>query len=488
MKKQIILSLVMYSVLLITLAFIGQGDAAIDINTESQELTILHQQSKILQTPWKVVRVAVTDPAVADVQVLTPDQVLIQGLSIGTTDIILWNEKETQILQKKVVVVLDVEAFTATMSRMFPTSELSLSQSGGSLIIKGCHRNAVNAKLLHEYLEKVKVSYIDMTDVAGVQQVQLQVRVAEVSKSGLRSLGVSWFQGGSDFKSGVSPGGSGTSVLTDIGATNTINGSDVTAFGILPRANIAFFLNALAENQYLRLLANPTLVALNGEEASFLAGGEYPIPVPQSGTGGEATITIEYKEYGVRLKFRPTVLGDNTIRLYVAPEVSELDYANGTSINGTVVPGVSSRKSYTTMELKSGQSFAMAGLLKDTSVASNSSIPGLGALPVLGPLFRSVSYQQGETELLILVTANLIEPLDVDAITAPLPGMLHQAPSDWELYIKGKLESQEPPKINNLDAEWVKRLGLDKLHGPGAWDSYETPAPVSEAELVPADK
>lgn len=487
-QKQFTLISIRNTALLIVLAVISQSYAAVTIDTNTPELTILQQQSYILQTPWKAARVAVTDPTIADVQVLTPDQVLIQGLAIGTTDILLWNENQTQVLQRKVNVVLDVDTFAATLAKMFPTSELTVSQSGGSLIIKGHHRNAIHTQQLHEYLDKVKVSYIDMTDVAGVQQVQLQVRVAEVSKKGLKSLGVSWVQGGSDFKSGVSPGGSGTSVLSDIGATNTLNGSDVTAFGVLPRANIAFFLNALAENQYLRLLANPTLIALNGEEASFLAGGEYPIPVPQSGTGGEATITIEYKEYGVRLKFRPTVLGDNTVRLYVAPEVSELDYANGTSINGTVVPGISSRKAYTTMELKSGQSFAMAGLLKDTNLASNSSIPGLGSLPVLGPLFRSVRYQQGETELLILVTANLVEPLDIDPKSAPLPGFLHQAPSDWELYIEGRMESKEPAKVNSLDAEWLKRLGLDQLNGPGAWDTHETSAPVSQAEIVSANE
>jgi len=369
---------------------------------------------------------------------------------------------------------------------MFPSSVLEVSQSGQNLIIKGHHNNAIYAQQMHEYLDKEKVGYVDMSNVAGVQQVQLQVRVAEVNKIGLKSLGISWVQGGSDFKSGVSPTRGGTSTLTDSSATNLFNGTDVTAFGILPRADIAFFLNALAENQYLRMLANPTLIALNGEEASFLAGGEYPIPVPQSGTGGEATITIEYKEYGVRLNFRPTVLGNNIIQLYAAPEVSELDYNNGTSINGTVVPGILSRRAATTLELKSGQSFAIAGLLKDTVTANNSSIPGLGTLPVLGPLFRSVSYQQGETDLVILVTANLVEPLNIDPKTAPLPGMFHKAPNDWKFYIDGQIESEEPAKVHDLDAEWLKQLGLDQLNGPGAWDSYETPAPVSAADLSPA--
>jgi pilus assembly protein CpaC len=254
---------------------------------------------------------------------------------------------------------------------------------------------------------------------------------------------------------------------------------------------MAFFLEALAENQYLRLLANPTLVALNGEEAGFLAGGEFPVPVVQSGSGGgdsgSSAISIEYKEYGIQLIFKPIVLGDGTIRLYASPEVSELDYANGTTVNGTSVPGILARKAETTIELKSGQSFAMAGLLSNSSNASNSSIPGLGDLPVLGPLFRSVRYQNKETELLILVTANLVEPLNIDPGTAPLPGFMHKAPSDWELYIDGNLETQDPAKLNAVEAKWMSRIGLSDLKGPGAWDSYDAPAPASQADMVPED-
>ncbi|MCI0499669.1 MAG: type II and III secretion system protein family protein [Planctomycetales bacterium] len=468
----------------LTAVLMGQGHAAIAAEAAGGEIAILHRQSQIMQTPWKVSRVAVTDPAVADVQVLTTNQVLIQGLTVGTTDILLWSEDETHVLQKKVSVVMDVDTLTAVVGGLFPSSSLALSQSGENLIVKGQHKNAIHAQQLQEYLEKMKISFVDMSDVAGVQQVQLQVRVAEVSKSAIKSLGISWIQRGSDFSSGVSPGGGIRSTLSDGGGTNTIQDSGLTAFGILPRADIAFFLDALAENQYLRLLANPTLIALNGEEASFLAGGEYPIPVPQSGTGAQATITIEYKEYGVRLNFKPVVLGDNTIRLYTAPEVSELDYANGTSINGTVVPGVLSRKAETTIELRSGQSFAIAGLLKDSVTATNSSIPGLGNLPVLGPLFRSVRYQQGETELVILVTANLVEPLDIDPKTAPLPGFLHTAPNDWELYLEGRIEGQQPAGLDGIDAEWLKRLGLDQVSGPGAWDTYESPAPPSRADII----
>ncbi|MHC4952085.1 MAG: type II and III secretion system protein family protein, partial [Planctomycetota bacterium] len=466
------------------------------------EITILRGQSDILSTPWKVARVAVTDPTIADIQVLTVDQVLIQGLALGTTDILLWSDDDNQVLQKKVRVTLDVEAIRATLGDLFPTSSLQLTESGKNLIVRGSHRNAAHAVQMNEFLSKMGVESIDMTDVAGVQQVQLQVRIAEVSKTGLRSLGVNWLQKGNDFSSGVSPGGAlgglgsigdaaGAASTPTFDVANILGGDGFTAVGILPRADIAFFLEALAENQYLRLLANPTLVALNGEEAGFLAGGEFPVPVVQSGSGGgdsgSSAISIDYKEYGIRLTFRPVVLGDGTIRMYASPEVSELDYANGTTVNGTSVPGILARKAETTIELRSGQSFAMAGLLSNSSSATNSSIPGIGELPVLGPLFRSVRYQQKETELVVLVTANLVAPLNIDMSTAPLPGFLHEAPSDWKLYIDGDIEAQDLAQLDGIDAQWLKKLGLDDLSGPGAWDSYGSTAPASQADVVPDD-
>jgi pilus assembly protein CpaC len=259
----------------------------------------------------------------------------------------------------------------------------------------------------------------------------------------------------------------------------------ITIFGGIPSLDFEVFLQALAENRYLRILANPTLVALSGETASFLAGGEYPIPIPQSGagTGGQPTITIQYREYGVRLLFRPIVLGDGAIRLTVSPEVSELTTINAIEIGGVSVPSLLTRKMETTLELKSGQTFAMAGLIKNKVEAINSRIPGLGDLPILGPLFRSVRYAEDETELVVLVTASLVEPMSLAAMP-PLPGFLHVEPNDWELYLEGRIEGKAPVKINPTDATWLKQIGLDRLVGPGAWESYGQAIPSSQAETV----
>jgi pilus assembly protein CpaC len=321
----------------------------------------------------------------------------------------------------------------------------------------------------------------------------LQVRVAEVSRQAIKALGINAFYAGSDeFFFGQRVGSSMGGALVpsiDIGAAGNQDvanrltfvtpdggiGSSplVTVFAGFPEANLEFFFQALAENQYMRVLANPTLIALSGEEATFLAGGEFPIPVVQGTVaGGANAITIQYKEFGVRLIFRPMVLGDNVIRLRAMQEVSELTDVGALVIQGFAVPALNSRRAEATMELHSGQSFAMAGLLLQSDSAVTSRVPGIGDVPIIGPLFRSVRYRNNETELVILVTASLIEPMSA-ATAPPLPGASYSPPNDWELYLAGRIEGKEPPRLDPAHVTWLKEMGLDQLVGPGAWDSYE---------------
>jgi len=216
-------------------------------------------------------------------------------------------------------------------------------------------------------------------------------------------------------------------------------------------------------------------VALSGETASFLAGGEFPIPVVQGvTTGGGTAVTIEYKEFGVQLKFRPVVLGDGSIRMLVASEVSELSDIGAIELEGFRVPSVTTRRAETTLEMKSGQSFAMAGLISETASSISSQVPGLGSLPVLGALFRSVRYRRGESELLLLVTASLVEPTS-DQVLLPLPGSTHVVPNDWELFSRGRLEGGEPGRIAPDDRAWLEAGGLERLRGPGAWSIHGQP-------------
>jgi len=479
-------------VLAAVLCVVGVGGAVwAQADADPEPIALVAGRSVVVRAPWPTVRVAVTDPRVADVQVLTPQQILLQGVKVGVTDLILWSEEDAQrTWQRRVVVRLDTEDVRNSLRQLFPTAQIAVTDSGEVLLVKGLLRTADQAVQLKEYLEKTKTPFVNMTSVAGVQQVQLQVRVAEVSRAAIRQLGVNFMGTDDDFFFGPKVGGivpdmdigpAGQTFPTPESFEDLIwgtaeggipGGSSVTLFAGFPKANMEVWLQALAENQYMRILASPTLVALSGEEANFLAGGEFPIPVPQtSGGGGGQTITIQYKQFGVLLSFRPVVLGDGAIRLRAVQEVSELTDVGALSIQGYSVPGLTTRRAEATLEFKSGQSFAMAGLLRRSNAAYNSRVPGLGDLPVLGPLFRSIRYKSEETELVIFVTASLVEPMSV-AQTPPLPGVAHTEPNDWEMYVLGLLEGQTPAKIDPVSREWLRARGLDRLVGPGAWDDY----------------
>jgi pilus assembly protein CpaC len=447
-------------------------------------------KSEIIHTPWKAARVAVTDNRVADVQVLSPDQVLVQAKALGATDVIIWNDRE-QARRMQLQVVINLDVLRGELRRMFPRSRLEVAQARDVLMIAGSLDRAEQAVTLRKFMDVLGVKYVDLTRVSGVQQVQLQVRIAEASRTAIRALTINTFVGGSDFFAGARPAAINAVPIApifvapasgaDIGGRvplvlgGAAPASSVTLFGGFPRVPLEFFLQALAENQYMRVLAEPNLVAVSGEEASFLAGGEYPIPIAQANSTGGVAITIEYREFGVRLKFRPVVLGDGMIELHVAPEVSQLSDVGAVEVSGFRVPSLITRRAETTLQLKNGQTFGMAGLIQQTTAARSSRVPGLGDLPVLGALFRSVRYENNETELVVLVTANVVEPMNESRL--PAPGASHLSPNDWELYALGRIDGT-PPMISCESACEIKQMGLDRLKGPGAWDCYDEPAPA----------
>jgi len=448
-------------------------------------------RSRLVRTAFPVARVSVTQPTIADVQVLSPNQVLVMGNSIGLTDLLIW-DRDDNVWQRDIEVKVNLEALNDDLRKLFPDSDLRVVQSRNVLLVNGALRRADDVLILRQFLQAHDLSHVDMTRVAGVHQVLIEVKVAEVSRNAVRALTVNAFTTSNSFFGGLTTGSAGGGAFNPInigvpeGAPATSNlpfsfnsatavNPLATLFMGFPRADIQLFIQALAEDQMLRVLAEPNLVAMSGEEASFLAGGEYPIPVVQGGTGGGTSISVEYREFGIRLTFRPEVLGDNRIRLVVAPEVSDVSEVGAVEIQGFRIPAVITRRAETTLELKSGQSFAMAGLMSQRSDARTSKIPVLGDLPILGPLFRSVRYSRGETELVVLVTASLVEPLSL-ATTPPLPGDLHNPPSDWELFGKGWIEGEAPPAVGPADQAALSRLGLTELRGPGAWISHGTPA------------
>ena len=451
-------------------------------------------RSAAVKAPWPVTRISVTDPEIADVQQLDPAQILLQGKAMGITDLFMWNE-EDEMWRARIKVGIELDTIEAQLNQLFPQSQLRLSQTEDVIFLAGSLRRAEHAVQVSKFMEAMDVKYVNLTSVAGVQQVQVQVRVAEVSRSAMRALGVNLFYtDNKDFFGaalvGSSQGGPLNPVNIGIPSGTPISNTAftfnsalevspvVSLLGGFPSADLEVFIQALAENQYLRILAEPNLVALSGEKASFLAGGEFPIPVVQGGDGD--AITIEFREFGVRLGFEPVVLGDASIRLSVDAEVSTTSPVNSVTLQGLFVPSIITRRVQTTLEMKSGQTFAMAGLIQEDVEARKSRIPGLGAIPVLGPLFRSVSYKKGSTELLVLVTASLVEPLSVDK-PLPVPGSAHVTPDDWSFYVDGRITGEPPAPVSVEQAESIKQLGLHRLIGPGSWAEYGQPVRMARS-------
>lgn len=291
---------------------------------------------------------------------------------------------------------------------------------------------------------------INLLRVPGVHQVMLQVRIAELDRKAVRQIGADIL--------GVNPN-TGTILGTQIGGasisaasllgldglTGTATGatsSGTSIFGVFPTGDFEILLKALRRNSVLTILAEPNLMTMSGEEASFLAGGQFPVPVPQTGGGGGAgTITIEWKDFGVQLNFTPTVMSDGTIRLKVAPEVSSIDQALGTVIQGTAVPGVTTRKISTTVELKEGQTLVLAGLLQVEMEGDTTRIPLLGDLPYIGTMFSNTTSERVERELLVLVTPYLVSPMEPNEVP-PLPGEGIKEPNDLEVYLLGRIEGR----------------------------------------------
>ncbi len=292
---------------------------------------------------------------------------------------------------------------------------------------------------------------INLIRVPGVQQVLLKVRIAELNRTGLRAIGADVLVGdaGTGTILGSSISSAAVSALGSLGMgglTGTASsglGSGSTGFGIFPSGDFEVILRALRGNALLRIMAEPNLVTMSGHQANFLAGGEFPIPVPQGGIGATATTTIQFKEFGVQLAFLPYVLDEDRIRLTVQPEVSSIDFALGTTLvaGGDPVPGLNTRRAATTVELRQGQTLAIAGLLQVEMSGETSKIPGLGDLPYIGTLFSNTTNRQIEKELLVLITPYLVEPMEEEQLP-PLPGQQITAPNDAELYLLNRIEGR----------------------------------------------
>ena len=460
-----------------------EGEPVITASAKpAHSVDVMVGESRTIDAAWPVKRVSVADPQIADVDAVSPTRIHIRGKAIGITEVALESEKG-EVWRARLEVNADTSRLQGQLRKLFPNSSLIVTQVDDVVVVKGTLPRVEDTAQMRQLFDLAKLQYVDMTTVAGLQQVQLQVKIAEVSRTGLRYLSTDWSFSDLTATLAVNNDASATYQPEDPFPTlgrSLPGGTTIFGTGAAGSTVFEYFLSALTENQYLRILAEPTLVARSGQEAWFLAGGEVPIPIAQVGGGNTTEISIEYKEYGVRLRFTPTVLGDGQIELRVAPEVSQLTDVGSVVLLGSRIPALLTRRVETTLELQSGQTFAIAGLLDQKDNASVSKIPVLGELPVLGTLFRSVRYNREDTEMIVLVTASLVEPSSND-LNPPVPGDFHVDPNDWELYVDGQLEGKHTVTITPTQKERMKRLGLDKLQGPGAWASYEETMPGAAA-------
>jgi pilus assembly protein CpaC len=440
------------------LAALGQGVAraadsglssvpAIRIEREVgavRNLALETGQNRLLVLSEPIGRVSVADPRVADLKVITPVQLLLTSRGVGTTDLTLWN-KHDEPLVLALQVTRNLDRLKTQLAELFPNEKIGVSAAGDLVVLTGevsdvrVPERAAEVAQLHA--EKVA----NLIHVVGNQQVQIEVKFAEVSRSGLRQLGINLFHqdAGGRFLGGITNPGLAVDGFTAVPGTGgaglpAVQGPPGSGFSLffsgLPSFPFSAILNVLEQSGLAKMLAEPTLVALSGQEAKFLVGGEFPIPMSSS----LGAISVLWKKFGIILNFTPTVIADGALHLKLSTEVSDVDPTRSVTIGGISIPGLTSRQSETTVRLADGQSFAIAGLLSDKVQSTISKVPLLGDIPILGALFRSVNYQRNETELLVVVTAHLAKPVAPhDAPHLPTENELND-PNDVQLFLLGR--------------------------------------------------
>jgi pilus assembly protein CpaC len=403
------------------------------------EVTIAAGKSQVVQFRDNYSDIMVADPKIADVLPLNSRSIYVVGKAAGSTALSVYGPKKQLMAAVTVTVSADLEGFKARLHEILPReADVSVRPANQSVVLSG---TVSSPQALHQILTLAD-SYapgkvVNMLSVEGVQQVMLSVRFVEMERSTAKDLHLNIAS------PNLPPKGSGFQIVTgdDIAAGGA---SAATAFGMIASriatssGDLTFLFDALETKGLIKTLAEPNLVTMSGDTANFLAGGEFPIPIASSaatGTGGVPTVTVTFKQFGVGLAFTPTILKDGLINLVVNPEVSAIDPSTSVSSGLITVPGLKVRRAHTTVELRDGESFTIAGLLKDDYSNNIRQYPWLGELPILGTLFRSTDFQRDETELVIVVTPHLVVPRKAAAAT-PIDHFV--TPSDFELFLLGQ--------------------------------------------------
>lgn len=433
----------------------GSGSTTVRVDLTaggaSQDLSLPRGKSAIIELPADVRDILITNPAVADAVLRTPRRIYVLGLTSGQTDAILFDASGRRILSLNIRVDADAGALAATINRVLPGAKVKVESLGDSVILTGMVQNPIDAdragQIALRYVAKPE-QVLNMLSVAGKDQVMLKVRIVEVQRSVIKQLGVNL--------SAVLEQGSG-SITVGQTANFSINGAlpgGATIGGSYLEAldSLTGSIRAFERVGLVRTLAEPNLTAVSGESARFLAGGEYPVPVNQDNSSG--SVTVEYKPFGVGLAFTPVVLSGGRISLKISTEISELTTQGAFTLSGgstgtnLTIPALTVRRAETSVELPSGGSMMIAGLIQQQTRENIDALPGAGAIPVLGSLFRSRDYLSGDTEMVVLVTAYLVDPNNPGAFQTPADGL--RFANDAETILFGKLNKtvQAPPGAN----------------------------------------
>jgi pilus assembly protein CpaC len=399
--------------------------------SEGQALHVFVGRSVVINLQSPVTRILSSNPAVIDTLATSPTQVVVEGKSAGSSSLILWDATgHSQMLD--VTVDVNVSFLRMAIEQTYPGQQITVQSDGAHLVLTGTVSDSKVAEDVGKMAGLYSPGVVNSLAIAPVheQQILLEVKFAEVDRTKLQQLGMNLFSTGATntigslttqqfspptLQSNSSSGTAGGSVTSSLTFNDLLN-----IFLFRPDINLGTTIRALESKSVLEILAQPNLLALNGQKASFLAGGEFPFPVVQGGTTNGVAVTIQFRPFGVKLDFTGFIGKDGVIRMHIVPEVSTLDFSNALTISGFTVPAISTRRAETEIELKEGQSFAIAGLLDNRAQVQFNKIPGIGDIPILGHFFRSQNLNRSHTELMVLVTPHIVDPTRMSA-PPPVP-------------------------------------------------------------------
>ena len=408
-------------------------------SSETQTLHVLAGKSLVINLEARLKRVLVSNPAVIEAVATAPSQLVVTARGVGASSLILWDESgRSRMLD--VLVDLDVTALRDSIQLAYPNEPIQVQAEGDRLILSGAVSGQEvidNALKMAGAFSKTTVNSMMLAEPPHEKQIMLEVKFAEVDRTKLDQLGFNIFSTGalntpgviSTQQFGPPTGSAGRTEVTGtigaqlLGTATSFSLPDVlNLFLFRPDLNLGATLRALQQKSVLQILAEPNLLALNGRPARFLAGGEFPFPVVQGG-GNFTAVTIQFRPFGVRLEFTGFITKENAVRLQVSPEVSTLDFTNALTIAGFLVPAVSTRRAETEIELKDGQTFGIAGLIDRRTQAQLNKIPGIGDIPIIGHLFRSKNLSRSKTELMVLVTPHIVDPVRTGGVAPTVPNL-----------------------------------------------------------------